>query len=219
MARMKEFQPLYNAFRMFQERCLLQDRSLLWPDQTIWTLANLQRWKTQVIDHPNIEGEMNFNEKLEQQLAGAPPLLWGMAADLHYIYYLPSSNITLPTRLRNIGWAAQQGGLTLPSEQDPIWAPFSQGFTRTTIKYHFRYAQFHLLVVFALQLKEKGDARKILADRASVMVGDASRLVAKVSGPFDLIFQDGDRQLYGPLLDRLIALTTGGETERKASHD
>jgi len=49
-----------------------------------------------------------------------------------------------------------------------------------------------------------------LADRASVMVGDASRLVAKVSGPFDLIFQDGDRQLYGPLLDRLIALLRPG---------
>ena len=49
-----------------------------------------------------------------------------------------------------------------------------------------------------------------LADRASVMVGDASRLVAKVSGPFDLIFQDGDKQLYGPLLDRLIALLRPG---------
>jgi caffeoyl-CoA O-methyltransferase len=49
-----------------------------------------------------------------------------------------------------------------------------------------------------------------LADRASVMVGDASRLMAKVSGPFDLVFQDGDKQLYGPLLDRLIGLLRPG---------
>ena len=168
MAHMKEYQPLYDAFRMFKERCLLQDRSLIWPDQPIWTLANLQRWKTQVIDHPNIVGDLNFNEKLEQQLTGAPPLLWGMAADLHYVYYLPSFNITLPYRLRNLGWAAKLGGLTLPPENDPIWTPFSHGFTTTAIRYHFRFAQLHLLVMFALQLKEKGDADKILADPGRV---------------------------------------------------
>ena len=39
-------------------------------------------------------------------------------------------------------------------------------------------------------------ARAGLADRASVMVGDASLLVAKVAGPFDLVFQDGDKALY-----------------------
>jgi len=49
-----------------------------------------------------------------------------------------------------------------------------------------------------------------LADRVNVMVGDAQRLLAKVAGPFDLIFQDGDKQLYSPLLDRLAALLRPG---------
>jgi predicted O-methyltransferase YrrM len=49
-------------------------------------------------------------------------------------------------------------------------------------------------------------ARAGLADRVSVIVGDAPRMLAKVSGPFDLIFQDGDKQQYGPMLDRLIDL-------------
>lgn len=53
-------------------------------------------------------------------------------------------------------------------------------------------------------------ARAGLSDRANVMVGDAERLVAKVSGPFDLIFQDGAKKLYGPLLDRLVALLRQG---------
>ena len=35
-------------------------------------------------------------------------------------------------------------------------------------------------------------------------------MMAKVSGPFDLIFQDGDKQLYAPLLDRLVALLRPG---------
>jgi predicted O-methyltransferase YrrM len=38
----------------------------------------------------------------------------------------------------------------------------------------------------------------------SVIIGDASRFLHKVAGPFDLIFQDGDKQLYEPLLDRLV---------------
>jgi predicted O-methyltransferase YrrM len=54
-------------------------------------------------------------------------------------------------------------------------------------------------------------ARAGLGDRAHVMVGDAALLVRKVAGPFDLIFQDGPKRLYGPLLDPLVGkLRTGG---------
>jgi predicted O-methyltransferase YrrM len=45
-----------------------------------------------------------------------------------------------------------------------------------------------------------------LGSRVHVMVGDAARLVHKVTGPFDLIFQDGHKPQYVELLDRLIAL-------------
>ena len=53
-------------------------------------------------------------------------------------------------------------------------------------------------------------ARAGVADRVSVVVGDAQLKIAKVSGPFDLIFQDGDKTLYTPLLDRLVALLRPG---------
>jgi predicted O-methyltransferase YrrM len=53
-------------------------------------------------------------------------------------------------------------------------------------------------------------AKAGLADRVSVIVGDAKLKVAKVSGPFDLIFQDGDKKLYEPLLDRLVGLLRPG---------
>ena len=48
------------------------------------------------------------------------------------------------------------------------------------------------------------------ADRVSVIVGDATRFLHKVSGPFDLIFQDSDKKLYEPMLDRLVALLRPG---------
>ncbi len=54
-------------------------------------------------------------------------------------------------------------------------------------------------------------ARAGVSERVSVIVGDAQLKIAKVSGPFDLIFQDGDKKLYAPLLDRLVAqLRPGG---------
>jgi|SRR5687767_6722222 len=48
------------------------------------------------------------------------------------------------------------------------------------------------------------------ADRISVIVGDAMRFLHKVAGPFDLIFQDSDKQLYEPMLDRLVELLRPG---------
>jgi predicted O-methyltransferase YrrM len=53
-------------------------------------------------------------------------------------------------------------------------------------------------------------ARAGVAERVSVIVGDAQLKIAKVSGPFDLIFQDGAKTLYEPLLDRLVALLRPG---------
>jgi predicted O-methyltransferase YrrM len=47
-------------------------------------------------------------------------------------------------------------------------------------------------------------------DRISVIVGDATRFLHKVSGPFDLIFQDSDKKLYEPTLDRLLELLRPG---------
>ena len=53
-------------------------------------------------------------------------------------------------------------------------------------------------------------AKAGLADRANVVVGDAARMLHKIAGPFELIFQDGDKKQYGPMLDRLVGLLGPG---------
>src|SRR6266542_6499309 len=52
--------------------------------------------------------------------------------------------------------------------------------------------------------------RSGFASRVNVMIGDAERSLAKLGGPFDVIFQDGDKHQYGPMLDRLIELLRPG---------
>ena len=47
-------------------------------------------------------------------------------------------------------------------------------------------------------------------DRVNVMIGDADRYLHKLAGPFDLIFQDGDKTQYGPMLDALVGLLRPG---------
>jgi predicted O-methyltransferase YrrM len=53
-------------------------------------------------------------------------------------------------------------------------------------------------------------SRAGLADRVNVIVGDAQRMLHKVAGPFDLIFQDGDKKQYRPMLDTLVGLLRPG---------
>ncbi len=60
-----------------------------------------------------------------------------------------------------------------------------------------------------------GRARDHLAiagfgSRVSVMVGDATRFLHKVAGPFDLIFQDSDKTLYQAMHHRLVELLRPG---------
>ena len=53
-------------------------------------------------------------------------------------------------------------------------------------------------------------ARAGLANRVNVVVGNAQRMLHKVAGPFDVIFQDGDKKQYGPMLDTLVDLLRPG---------
>ena len=53
-------------------------------------------------------------------------------------------------------------------------------------------------------------ARAGLGDRVNVIVGDAQRMLHKIAGPFDLVFQDGDKKQYGPMLDALVGLLRPG---------
>ncbi len=53
-------------------------------------------------------------------------------------------------------------------------------------------------------------ARAGVSGRVTILEGDARLKIAKVSGPFDLIFLDTDKQLYVPLLDRLVSLLRPG---------
>lgn len=168
MPRLSIHEPLYEIFTLFKENCLKKENSILWPELNVWTVENLELWKKHVIENPIIGSDLSADQKFEKQFETAPQKIWLLAAELHYIYYLPSSNILFTTKFKKIKWAAESGGMTIPPETDPIWEYQKQGFSRTAQKYHFRYNQLQLLVIFSLKLKEQPDIEKIVDDPKSI---------------------------------------------------
>jgi predicted O-methyltransferase YrrM len=72
-----------------------------------------------------------------------------------------------------------------------------------------------MMITMEMDAGAAGRVREQLAasghgDRVSVMVGDATRFLHKIAGPFDLIFQDSDPAKYDQVLDRLIGLLRPG---------
>ena len=168
MPRLSIHEPLYEIFNLFKESCLKKNHSILWPEFNVWTVENLELWKKHVIENPIMGGDLSADQKFEKQFENAPQKIWLLAAELHYIYYLPSSNILFTTKFNKIKWATESGGMTIPPETDPIWEYQKQGFSRTAQKYHFRYNQLQLIVIFSLKLKEQPDIEMIIDEPKSI---------------------------------------------------
>lgn len=112
MARLAEIEPIYAFTEQWKEHCLLQDSSILWPDEPIWTLENLQALKTAFIDQPDVS-ERSFQEKLHDQLNGQPQAIYKLVIEMHCIYELFPRN----RRLRNIETIASWGGVEIPRKE------------------------------------------------------------------------------------------------------
>jgi hypothetical protein len=164
MAKRVENDVLYDTIRTFLDNCLLSDKSLLWPDRDYWTLDNLNSLKRHMIDAPEYGNTLSFEEKLKKQMVEASLSEWAIVCDIYFVYFLPSTNITLDKVRKDIGWAASQAGITPPAESAPLWQVQCHGFTRTAIKYHIKYCQFWFIILFALQVKEKESPKTVISN-------------------------------------------------------
>lgn len=162
MARRKENEILYDIIGNFLNNCLVSDKSLLWPAQNYWTLDNLGALKCHMIDAPEYGATLSFEDKLEKQMKEASSAEWAILSDIYFVYFLPSSNITLDKVRKDIGWAASNAGIQSPAPSETIWQAQNHGFTRTAIKYHQKYSQFWFLILFAIYVKEQEDRKSII---------------------------------------------------------
>lgn len=184
MARDPRYETLYKVFQLFKERCLLSDHSLLWPDKTIWTIEYLDELMRRFLEEPVVGKELSFEQKFDQQLRGAPTELWGVVADLYYVYCLPSSYIKFDTKFRYVQESAQKAGYQVPPRDDSIWEPQKHGFTRTSLRYHQKYAQFWVIIYLALAIKRSEHPETIL-ENPDRLQGTIDEILEEIPNPID----------------------------------
>lgn len=119
-----------------------------------------------MVDSPIMGDTLSFEEKLQKQMGGANPDLWGVIADIYFVYFLPSVFITFQKKVADIRWAAEQGQLLLPPENhETLWQAQKAGFTRTSQRYHLKYLQFWFIMLFALEVKARQDRSAVINNR------------------------------------------------------
>ena len=90
MARNPGWEAVYEVADLFRQRCLIEGKSLLWPEQAIWTVENLDALWDAFVDKLD-EGSDPFVDKLHNQLESEPLPIHMIAVDLLVMYCLPIS--------------------------------------------------------------------------------------------------------------------------------
>ena len=78
----------------WRDAALVVDGSVF-TQQQLWTHENVESFHTYFVENPDF-GEGRFFEKLERQLASAPPHVCQLAAEVIWVMRLCSRNITPP---------------------------------------------------------------------------------------------------------------------------
>jgi 5-methylcytosine-specific restriction protein B len=169
MARRPEFELLYQAYQEFAQSCLIEDRSLLWPEHALWTPANVSALRHALVDTPAF-GKESFEDKLNVQMIGQPSETWGLLADAYYLYCLVPVSSTMKAATKRVGIAkyAQQAHLPVPDEQAKVWQALDSGFCNPGLRYLQKYRQFWLIFIFAEQVKQVSDRQALFKDRKAV---------------------------------------------------
>ena len=147
--------------RRLIEAGLGDDGSLLAPGEPIWTLANLEKLKTEYVDKPDM-GSEGFFEKLKRQLASASPEVIQLYAELLILNVLPIINVGGELKVKQVE-------IVLNLSSDPVTLPedvrtallgggvFHGGQAFTT----YRWAQIAYLIQFALHFKGLSEQRRL----------------------------------------------------------
>jgi AAA domain (dynein-related subfamily)/EVE domain len=111
LARIPGGATVYEAADLFRLRCLIEGKSLLWPQRAVWTLPNTSALWDAFMGHPDT-GKRTFLEKWHDQLLNEQEDVHRVAVELIAFYELFPMNIGTEAKLREldtiIGWKLSQ---------------------------------------------------------------------------------------------------------------
>ncbi|MDQ3694441.1 MAG: AAA family ATPase [Chloroflexota bacterium] len=178
MARWPGAEAVYQTADLFRQRCLIEGKSLLWPDQPAWTIENVDALIGALTTDPG-PSEATFIDKLNVQLANEPDDVLRVAADVLTLYYLYPSrpSVKATTKLARIqtilDWRPDALALADPNRQR-LNTAFAEGIGAAGPSYVVNIP-WHLVFFLAF-------ARGVLqGDSEPGDAGSCQRLIAAIA--------------------------------------
>ncbi len=165
MARYSEHDTtaVYHASERFRDRCLQQDGSLIFDDETVWSLANLTRLHEVFVAAPD-EGDRSFVDKFRDQVKPAGQAVVRLAAETLCIYFLFPSNVGGYRKRELVNEVLSWAGDALPAEH-AVSAAFERGVGSGGQGYNTRRPfEIAFIIEVAIAWKKMGEP-----DRASAL--------------------------------------------------
>ncbi|WP_242798701.1 AAA family ATPase [Aeromonas hydrophila] len=127
MARYTEHDPsqILQTAETFFSKCLLQDGSLLFEVDTLWTIDVLQRLHSAFVAAPD-EGDRQFTDKFRDQIKPQGQDVIRLAAELLCVYFLFPSNVGGARKRELINEVLSWCGDSLP-DSHPVSRAFAAG--------------------------------------------------------------------------------------------
>ncbi len=92
---------VFDAADKFKLRCLLDQKSLLLGDQSLWTVEHFQALIDNYVKQPDV-GDGGFYDKLASQLATCQALDVALMTEVFWIVQLGPTNLRAPTKLKTL---------------------------------------------------------------------------------------------------------------------
>ncbi|WP_164214788.1 hypothetical protein [Virgibacillus sp. YIM 98842] len=149
-----ELQVIYGTAEKWKNNCLLDDKSLIWEGESIWTNENMNRFRTVFIENPDESGD-SFDDKLKKQLRNESEDVYKLVIELMFIYYLfPSKKaFSSNTKMRKLKTIASWKGIEIDTSL-PVFHAFKSGVGMPGIFYNTsKYFEVSFLFFLAEYLR------------------------------------------------------------------
>jgi MoxR-like ATPase len=105
---------IYDAAEKWKNECLLDNKSLIWDGESIWTDVNLDRFRAIFVDNPDESGD-SFDSKFKKQLENESESVYKLAIEIMFIYYMfpYKGSISFKTKMDKLDMIASWKGIEL----------------------------------------------------------------------------------------------------------
>lgn len=158
--------PILATSERWKKDCLIGDGSLFSKAQ-LWTIDNINQFKSYFVDNLIYGSDQTFYEKFEIQLANAPTEIKQLSAEMVYILLLFPSNITARKKAEDIRLIWSWSGSNVDQVFPALEGSFAEGIGSAGMAYNnLRWAElvFFTTWLSSFKLLPVAEREKLLSD-------------------------------------------------------